>query len=61
MTSLQRVKIKQEGEGRAKKSLKYQTRAESKAWNLLSAVGVTGVLVVHINITTANAGLKSDL
>jgi len=60
MTSLLKVKIEQEGEGRAKKSLKDQTRPESKAWRLLSVVGVTRVLVAHINITMANAGWKSN-
>jgi len=40
--------------------LKGQTRAESRVWCLLSAVGATGVPVARVSIASANVGLKID-
>ena len=55
-----RSKLSRKGKGERRSSLDGQTRAGSRAWRLLSAVGSTGVLVARVSIATANAGLRSD-
>jgi len=55
-----RSKTSRKGKGERRSSLNGQTRAEIRAWRLLSAVGSTGVPVARFSIATANAGLKSD-
>ena len=54
-----RSKSSRKGKGERRSSLNGQTRAESRALRLLSAVGSMGVPVARVSITTANAGLKS--
>ena len=55
-----RSKSSRKGKGERRRSLKGQTRAESRARHLLSAVGATGVPVARVSIATANAGFKID-
>jgi len=55
-----RSKSRRKEKGERTSSLKGQTRAESRAWWLLLAVGAMGVLVARVSIATANAGLKID-
>jgi len=55
-----RSKSSRKGKGKQRQSLKGQTRAESRAWHLLSAVGANGVPVARVSIATANAGFKID-
>jgi len=54
-----RSKMSRKGKGERRSLLNGQTRAESRAWRLLSAVGSTGVPVARVSIATANASLKS--
>jgi len=55
-----RSKSSRKGKGERRSSLNGQTRAESRALRLLSAVGAMGVPLARVSIATANAGLKID-
>jgi len=55
-----RSKSSRKGKGERISSLDGQTRAESRVWRFLSAVGSMGVPVARVSIATANAGLKSE-
>ena len=55
-----RSKSNRKGKGKRGSSLNGETRAESRAWRLLSAIGSTGVPVARDGIATANMRLKSE-
>jgi len=55
-----RSKSSRKEKGERRSSLNCQTRTESRAWRLLSSLGLMGVPVARVSITTANVGLKSD-
>jgi len=55
-----RSKSSRKGKGERRSSLNGQTRAESRAWRLLWAVGSTGVPVARVSIVTVNVELKSE-
>ena len=56
-----RSKLNRKGKGERTSSPNARTRAESRAWRLLSVVGSTGVLVARVlSIAVGECGVEVD-